>query len=615
MEQPNQLHHFTVHQLLVVLLVLFAFVMSGIVSDKVFEHLPHLEDEMAYLFQAKTLERGHLVIDTPQPRRAYWQPFVVDYDATGERFGKYSLGWPLLLAVGVNFGVWWIVNAWLAGLSVALVYRLGREIFNPDVGVIAAALMAFSPMALLLNGTLMSHTSALFFTLLFAYGYWRMERSRRHTPGWGIVAGLSLGMVVINRPAAGVAIAIPFVLWSGFKVVRALLETLRRYPPNTGVSTADNDVIALPEANRLDWGKLFAALRPVAALAAAAILVCTLIPIYNAAATGNPTKNLYLLVWNYDTLGFGANIGRHGHNLEKGFRQTRWDLSLTAADLFGWQTGTFTDQVNKHLLEDGDYYPNVGLSWVLLPFGLLIAFRQRWWLMGAWFVVGTLIILKTPDLGTGLLDNPTFSWLWLGAGVIWIAVPFAVFAFDKRPDRTVVWTWLLVGIIVSLIGIHIAYWIGSQRYSTRYYFEALPAFALLSALPLAWLARRWKRLPVYALLTVVLVYSLYAYSTPRISLLYRFNYTNQEVIQQVLDRRADNRPVLVIVTGPEDNVAWRAMGSLMALTSPYLDSPIVVAWDYDPDNPNDVRAAILKRFPDRQIVEMTASGNTSAFKN
>jgi hypothetical protein len=252
-----------------------------------------------------------------------------------------------------------------------------------------------------------------------------------------------------------------------------------------------------------------------------------------------------------------------------------------------------------------------------LPFGPLIAFRRHWlktW-PGAWFMAGILIILKTSSLPTDLLDNATFSWLWLGVGVIWIAAPFAVFAFDKRPDRTVVWTWLLVGIIVSLIGIHIAYWIGSQRYSTRYYFEALPAFALLSALPLAWLARRWKRLPVYALLTVVLVYSLYAYSTPRISLLYRFNYTNQEVIQQVLDRRADNRPVLVIVTGPEDNVAWRAMGSLMALTSPYLDSPIVVAWDYDPDNPNDVRAAILKRFPDRQIVEMTASGNTSAFKN
>ena len=119
--------------------------MSGLVSERVFERLPHLEDEMAYLYQARVFAGGNIVIDSPQPANAYWQPFVVDYSQTGKRFSKYTPGWSALLAIGVLPGYEHIINAFLATLTVALVYRLGREIFNPDAGIIAALLTAFSP--------------------------------------------------------------------------------------------------------------------------------------------------------------------------------------------------------------------------------------------------------------------------------------------------------------------------------------------------------------------------------------------------------------------------------------------------------------------------------------
>jgi 4-amino-4-deoxy-L-arabinose transferase-like glycosyltransferase len=188
------------------------------------------------------LARGQVVIDSPQPSRPFWQPFVLDF--SGKRFGKYPLGWPGMLALGVLMGQTWVVNALLAATTVALTYRLGREIFNPDTGVIAAALVSFSPMALLLNGTLMSHTAALFTTTLFLYAYWRMEHqtdtknrvSTGHNVGtpfwasvrlrqaglsWGIIAGVALGLTIINRPVAGLALALPFVVWgSGVRIVR-----------------------------------------------------------------------------------------------------------------------------------------------------------------------------------------------------------------------------------------------------------------------------------------------------------------------------------------------------------------------------------------------------------
>ncbi len=538
------------HHVLALALVLFSVWMSALVSQRVFERLPHLEDEVAYLYQAKTYAGGHLVIDSPQPRRAYWQPFVVDYGPTGQRFSKYTPGWPALLMLGIWMGQPWVINAFLAGLTVALVYRLGREVFSADTGLIAAALTAFSPMALLLNGTLMGHTAALFGVTLFYYAYWRMERGRRPLR-WGVIGGLALGLVITARPLTAIGIALPFVAWSSWRVFHAV----RRIIPIIRSGAARSPYMAR-------------VLAPLVTLAAVTLIVSSSIPLYNYAATGDPAKNLYTLIWAYDRVGFGECCGRSGHTLEKGVRHVRFDLSLMAADLFGWQWQDLTDvdehlshllvtgeigtsitpELQEHLRTSGSYWPLTGISWILLPFGLLLGGRKRW-------------------------------------------------------------IWLLAGSAAGLIAVHLAYWIGSQRYSTRYYFEALTALALISALPLAWLIKRFaQRWLIYTALTVGLIYSLYVYSTPRISALYRFNFITPEQIEGVMARRESDEPVLVIVSGTD--VRWRALGTLMSVTSPYLDSDIVVAWDYLQDG---VREAIIERFPDRQIIEMQAEGNEWAF--
>ncbi len=521
---PRQPFRLAYHHLLVLGLALFSMVLSGWISRSVFERLPHLEDEVAYLYQAKTYAGGQLVVDVPEPRRAYWQPFVVDYSASGQRFSKYSPGWPLLLAVGVLLGQPWVINAFFAGLTVALTYRLGREIFNPDTGVVAAALTAISPMALLLNATLMGHTTALTFVTLFMYAYWRMEKGRSHALRWGALAGLALGVVVINRPLTAIGIGTPFILWSGIRLLRSLIA-------NHGLVR-----LTLPT------------LQPLLVLALITLLIATAIPIYNTAATGDPTFNLYTLVWPYDRIGFGDCCGRSGHTLEKGIRHVRFDLSLLAADLYGWQLGTITPELQEHLRTEGDYWPLIGVSWILLPFGLLIGLRQRW-------------------------------------------------------------TWLLAVVVVGLIGIHLAYWIGSQRYSTRYYFETLTALSLISAVPIAWVVRRTgQRGLIYGLLAAVCLYSVVVYSTPRITALYGFNMINRATLAAVEARREADRPALVIVNGSD--VRWRAMGALMAVTSPYLDSEIVLAWD---NQQPGIRDQILARFPDRQIIEMEAQGNQAWF--
>lgn len=587
---------FTRYQWAVVALAFFAFFMSAYLSRTVYERLPHLEDEVAYLFQARVFARGDIVIETPEPRRAYWQPFVVDHE--GLRFSKYTPGWSGLLSLGVILGQTWVINAFFAALTVALVYRLGSNLFNRDVALIAAGLTAFSPMALLLNASLMGHTPALFFTTLFILAYRQIEKT--HRIRWGLIAGFSLGFVVILRPLTAIGIGTPFIAWSVIRVIESVLK--RDTEPSL-------------------WRRLSQVLMPLVTLSIVTLIMASAVPLYNYAATGEASRNLYTFVWSYDQLGFGECCGRNGHTLERAVRHTRFDLSLTAADVFGWQLGAITEDIRQHWLVESDYFPNIGLGFFLIPFGILAGFlitrfrpsrRVSVALLAVWFI-GLLVFLSLAlDVKDDRIRDMTFSWIWIIGAAIWLIVPLVMLR-DKWVWQTR-WTWLLLCVVLGLVLAQITYWIGSQRYSTRYYVEGLAAFAILSALPIAYVARQWNRVIIYAVVAIVLGYSFVNYSLPRVTVLTEFNFINYQLIDDIQTIQEGDTPVLVLVSGAltgDNRVRWRALGTLMAVTSPYLDSEIVGAWDYDSP---EARAEILARFPNRQVIEMFASVNDIQFK-
>jgi 4-amino-4-deoxy-L-arabinose transferase-like glycosyltransferase len=581
------------------LCVALAFAGSLIVSYDVFERLPHLEDEFAYLYQARIFARGEVAIATPQPIRAYWQPFLLDVN--DHRFAKYTPGWPLILAAGARLDAPWMVNAWLAMLTVALVYRLGREVFDPTTGAVAALLTASSPAALLLDGSLMSHTASLFFTTLFLYAFWRVEkggspqrtqrtqrenresnetasldagrgtrvppysqsglglrisvdslRSQRkylafsvHSVSsvvkallWGGIGGIALGMVLIVRPWTAVGVAAPFVVYS---TGRVLVTALRQ-----------------------SWRDGWRVLRPLLVLAVVTLLVGTAWPAFNYAVSaprgetfphylgrflrGDSDTNLYLRIWPYDRPGFGQGHGRvaGGHTPAIGWRHAKQDLRCAARDLFGWAVpptpGTTVEQ-NACLATSRGY------SWLLLPLGLLAGLRRRW-------------------------------------------------------------TWLLLALPASLVVVYIAYWVGGGVYGARYYFAGLTAAALVSAEGLTGLARRLssgilpraalgrKFLPglLYLMLAVLTLYSLAIYSPARLRPLRGYGNVSRAPIEAVNRlRREPDRPVVVIAWGES---SWRDVASLMAITDPHLDSDIVLARDPT----RSTLATLLARWTNREVI-------------
>jgi hypothetical protein len=277
-----------------------AFFLAALISQGIFERIPHVEDEAAYLFQAQVFAQGRLSVPTPPYPSSYWSPFVLDHQ--GRRFAKYPPGYPLLLSLGVRVEEPWIVNALLGSLTIWFIAQSGRRIYSPTTGLLAATLALTCPVFLAESASLLSHPTSVFFTTLFLWSFAMLIRKPTGGPRrYAVVAGLALGYLTITRPYDAIGISLPFALCGlilSLRGDRALLQ-------NTIIATA---II---------------------------LLFGLLMPVYWHELTGN-FANPYRLIWPYDRPGFGPDVGLAGHTLATGLLQARFNLRALATSLLGW---------------------------------------------------------------------------------------------------------------------------------------------------------------------------------------------------------------------------------------------------------------------------------------
>jgi hypothetical protein len=359
---------------LALLFSLIAILVTFFVADRVFERMPHIEDEIAYVWQAQAISKGYLTLPEPPISDSFLVPFVVDYN--GRRFGKYPLGWPAMLAIGLFFGARTLVNPVLSGIGVWLTYRLGKRVFGEVVGLLAAGLTITSAFFLMNSGSLLSHPFGLVLSAAFVLAWldtWDDSLPPRKLPL--LVAGISLGVLALTRPLTALGISLLFVPHGLYLFLRRGSKTRRR----------------------------------LMAFTAIVLGIVSLQFIWQFAVTGDPTINPYTLWWEYDKIGFGPGVGRAegGHTLSQARINTRFSLWVGRHDLFGW----------------GAY------SWIFLPFGLLAILRHRRWM--ALLVVGvfpTLVIVYLAYWIGSWLFGPRYYYEGLfsltilsGAGIAFLA--------------------------------------------------------------------------------------------------------------------------------------------------------------------------------------------------
>jgi hypothetical protein len=296
--------------------VLVVFIATGVIADLVFEQVPHLEDEVAYLFQAQVFSLGKPFVTAPFRTNCFFAPFVLDHQ--GRRFGKYPPGWPALLSLGVRLGQPWWMNAICSSLAIALIFRLGCEMHDALTAVVAAGLATTSPFLLLLSGSMMSHACGLVFTTAFMWCFWRcclhpsvhirqsgvLDRLDR----WALTAGVMLGCAFIVRPFTAFAIAIPAGVHTLWRLVR-----------------------------HREW-------RRVWFMGVGFMPLALVVPLFNAIWTGDPLLSPYALFWPYDRLGFGPGHGplEGGNTVWLGLSGAVASIGHLANHLQGWPTQSLT---------------------------------------------------------------------------------------------------------------------------------------------------------------------------------------------------------------------------------------------------------------------------------
>lgn len=461
---------------LAVVLCLSVILAAFLVGRLVYENLPHLEDEFAYLWQARVMAGGNLTLPTPDFPKSFVVPFVVDHQ--GLRFAKYPPGWPAALSLGARVGLTSWVNPLLAGLAVWLTYQLGKRSLSEITGFLGALLLGTSPMFLIQSGSLLSHIWSLVLTISFIL-FWidsleGDEEKDVKVPA--VIAGICLGLLGLTRPLTALAISIPFGLEGAVILVRGPGRKRKRVLVTGGIG----------------------------------ILLLSLFPLWQGAVTGSFQTNPYTLWWPYDRYGFGPGFGvtETGHSLLQGWWNTRYSLRVAASDLFGWPK----------------------ISWLFLPFGIWASRRSRL-------------------------------------------------------------TSYALGITICLVGLYLGYWVSSWLLGPRYYFEALPGLALLSAAGITWLGGwqtqadpqsqggnaliRLRPTLVAALASLLLFTNLYLYLPARLGGLYGlYGIERRDLMPFESPVVKAYQPALVIV----DSERWMPYGSTLVLESPELDSPFIFAW-------------------------------------
>ncbi|MBW1824687.1 MAG: hypothetical protein JRI87_09000, partial [Deltaproteobacteria bacterium] len=279
------------------LLLIFCFLITSIIAYSVLDHIPHVLDSIAQLFQAKIFKMGKLYLDPPSQKEFFDYAHVIN---NVKWYSQYPPGHSLLLMLGLFFGVPWLIGPFLGTLSLFVFYLFIKNIYSDQrMTYLGATLLFLSPFFLFMSSSHMNHTSTLFFVVLFLYFYQRFFSSDSFLTA--LFSGLSLGYAITIRPLTAVAIGIPFI-------GNLLICSFRKRRVN---------------------------IRALLAFFAGVSLMVFLLLFYNDLTNGSPF--LFGYQSKYQTLGFLGNAqGGPPHTLKGGVINTSNNLVGINDYLFEW---------------------------------------------------------------------------------------------------------------------------------------------------------------------------------------------------------------------------------------------------------------------------------------
>lgn len=196
---------------------LFVFLFTALYNIYVYERVPHVHDEIVYLFQARIFLAGHVFAASPCAPASFDFPHMIN---NGKWYSIYPPGFPFLLMIGLLLKAPYLINPFFGALSILIFYLLGKDLYDRRTGILAAVLGSLSPWLLLMSSTMMSHTTSMFFNALFLLLI--LKSIKRPTFLNGLLAGTAFGAAFLIRPINAAVFASAFLAYLLYHSIRDL---------------------------------------------------------------------------------------------------------------------------------------------------------------------------------------------------------------------------------------------------------------------------------------------------------------------------------------------------------------------------------------------------------
>jgi hypothetical protein len=190
------------------------------------------------------------------------------------------------------------------------------------------------------------------------------------------------------------------------------------------------------------------------------------------------------------------------------------------------------------------------------------------------------------SLRSGIHD--LFGWPYLS----WIFLPFGLMALKGKREG-----WLLFSLFPALILAYMAYWVGAWLYGPRYYFEALPGLAIVSAIGILWLGgwlkefgdgARIRRWVMGSLVLIMICFNILFYLPPRFGMMNQLNEVSRDHLVPFEGEDLGQAVVFVHVLN-----RWTEYGTLLTLTPPFADGDLILVYSRG----EEANARVVAEFP------------------
>ncbi|MCX7766253.1 MAG: glycosyltransferase family 39 protein, partial [Candidatus Sumerlaeia bacterium] len=185
------------------------------------------DDELTYDLQAKILLRGKLYAPPPPVTRSFDNWFVI---TKGKYTGKYTIGHPLILAIGMLLESPYVLTVVFSGVLLLLVYKISWQLYrDKPLAILSSFLLLISPFYLFTSATRLSHSTSALFLCLFMYLFLVAINAQTLTKInllFSLLAGLCLGYAFNVRPLTAIGFAIPFAIILAVKLIRQRFQIL-----------------------------------------------------------------------------------------------------------------------------------------------------------------------------------------------------------------------------------------------------------------------------------------------------------------------------------------------------------------------------------------------------